>query len=163
MTRPEMWSLLHDASAHSVAIGVAAGLLAGWALGWFYFRQRIWVMQQRLSDYAERRNMLDSIEGNRLVCPVCKSRSLHRSSVRSFGVAVGMAFRRYPYRCERCFSISMHRGQTSYALGAKVDTQENLKTERKQFEVELQVARKMKRLYPEMFRADVVRAEPRTR
>jgi len=44
-----------------------------------------------------------------------------------------------------------------------VDTPENLKTERKQFEAELQVARKMKRLYPEMFRADVVRAEQRTR
>jgi hypothetical protein len=125
--------------------------VAGSLLAWLYFRQRIWVMEQRLSDYAERRGALNLLEGKPLTCPICLSRALHRSNKRSVGVFFGRLIGRVPFRCSRCFHVSLHRSKTRYAQGKRIDTREELDTERKQFSEELRVTRKMTRLYPEMF------------
>lgn len=154
-----MWSLLHSALANNLAIASGGAFLAGFVFGWLFFRQRVWVMEQRLSDYAERWSRLDAIEVKRLVCPVCRSRALHRSSTRNFSVAVGRAFGRYPYRCERCFSVSLHRGSSTYTLAKRVDTYRDLDEERRQFEEDLRIAQKMKRLYPEKFRPEEIRQQ----
>src|SRR5207253_9977998 len=66
---PNMWTLMQSAPALSIAITFASGSLAGWLLAWLYFRLRIWVMEQRLSDYAERRGALNALEQKRLVWP----------------------------------------------------------------------------------------------
>ena len=157
-----MWRVLNEITGHPVYIGVTAGLISGWLLSWIYFRQRIWVMQQRLWDYTERRTAMHSLEDKRFVCPVCRSHSLHRSNKRSPGVFVGMLFGRAPYRCERCFHVSLQRARSLYSHAKRIDTYQELAVERKQFNAELQVARKMKRLYPEMFqpRAPLGRSEP---
>jgi len=147
----DMWTLLQSAPAHSIAIAVAGGLFAGWLLAWLYFRQRIWVMEERLVDYAERRGALNALEERGLVCPVCRSRALHRSNKRSVGVFFGRLTGRVPYRCARCFHVSLHWSKTRYWQGKQIDTRGSLTVERKQFAEELRVTRKMVRLYPEMF------------
>jgi hypothetical protein len=116
-----MWAAL---AHNAVLVAAVGGSLAGWASAFLYFRQRIWVMEQRLTDYAARRLAVAALDAKGLICTVCKSRALHRSNKRTFGVVVGMAFGRFPYRCERCFSVSLHRGRTSYALAKRLDTYE---------------------------------------
>lgn len=145
-----MWRLLQGAPAHNLVIAIC-GLAAGWLLAWFYFRQRIRIMEMRLSDYSERREALYAADVKHLICPVCKSRAMHRSNKRSPGVLIGMMFGRVPFRCERCFVVSMHWARTAYAIGKHIDTPEKLKDERNKFTADLETARKMKRLYPEMF------------
>lgn len=151
LTGPNMWTLLQSVPALRIAIAVAGGLFAGWLLAWLYFRARISVMEERLLDYAERRGALNALEEKTLVCPVCRSRVLHRSNKRSVGVFLGRLVGRVPYRCARCFQVSLHWSKTRYWQGKQIDTREELTAERKQFAEELRVTRKMTRLYPEMF------------
>ena len=146
-----MSSLLQSALAHSFAIAAAVGLLLGWLLAWLYFRTRIWVMEERLLDYAERRGALNALEEKRLVCPVCRSRALHRSNKHSLGVFFARFVGRVPYRCSRCFSVSLHWSKTRYWQGKQIDTRGDLTAERKQFAKELRITRKMVRLYPGKF------------
>lgn len=146
-----MWKLLEMNQAQTVVSSIAGGFLLGWLLAWAYFRQRIWVMQQRLRDYSERRATISTFEEKRLTCPVCRSHSLHRSNKLNFSVITGMLFGRTPYRCERCFTVSLQKGPSLYARGKRVDTYGGLAGERQQFASDLRVARKMKRVYPQMF------------
>ena len=138
-------------------IGVAVGLFVGWLATWIFFRQRNWVMQQRLWDYEDRRSAVCVAEDKNLICPVCHSRSLHRSANRGFGVFIGLLFRRAPYRCERCFAVTLHYAPWLFEQGSRSNTYAALTQERKRFAADLQLARKMKRLYPDMFES----SEPR--
>lgn len=158
-----MWTLLQSAPAIRIFIAAAAGLIVGLLLAWTYFRQRIWVMEQRMQDYAERRGALNAIDQKAVVCPVCLSRAMHRSNKRSLGVFFGRWIGRVPYRCSRCFHVSLHRSKTRYSLGKRIDTPGDLASERKQFADELRLTRKMKRLYPEMFESRTAAKRPEQR
>lgn len=150
-TAPIMRNLFQDNPALSILIAAAGGLLAGLLLALFYFRERIWVMEQRLADYAERRGAVKALEVKAVVCPVCLSKAMHRSNKRSVGVLFGRFIGRVPYRCERCFNVSLHWSKLTYSVSKRLDTRDNLAAERKKFADELRLARKMRRLYPDMF------------
>jgi hypothetical protein len=128
-------------------------MIAGWLLAWLYFRSRIWVMEERLLDYAERRGALNAIEERRLVCPVCHSRALRRSNKHSLSVFLGRLIGRAPYRCSQCFQLSLHWSKTRYWQSKQIDTRRVFTAERKRFAEELRVTRKMVRLYPDRFEA----------
>src|ERR1700692_1096068 len=112
-----MWTLLQRAPAL-----IAGGLLGVWFLAWLYFRSRIWVMEERLLDYAERRGALNAIEERRLVCPVCHSHTLHRSNKHSLSVFLERFIGRAPYRCSRCFQVSLQWSKTRYWQSKQIDT-----------------------------------------
>ena len=140
--------LQRAAASELFLIAVAAGLIGGWIIAYIYFRQRIWVMEHRLSEYAERRMMI--LTANTPRCPKCNSRRLHRSKKRNITVYCHMLCGLTPYRCGRCYAISFFR-KSEYLQSRIIDTYENYVKERARFQAELRIARKMRRLYPEMF------------
>src|SRR5579884_1704444 len=133
-----MWRVVKQIPWEPVLIGMALGWFIGWLLTWVYYRQRMWVLHQRLWDYAERRSAFTNPEDKRLICPVCRSRSLHRSNRRSVATFIGILLGRAPYRCERCFNVSIHRAPWLNGEGKRVDSYDSLDRERRQFAEDLQ-------------------------